>query len=179
MAQEQSLPFAEIPPAPNHYDPAALIARTVEGLGFRYYWASLDLRKEDLAYRPSEKGKSTLETIEHLYSLSETIFKISQNEPNIRPPQGMPKDYISLRKETLLYLQKAAQTFRNMPTETMASLEVIFEIEGKKSSYPLWHLLNGPLADALYHTGQVVSFRRSSGNPIASGVNVFLGKKIP
>jgi hypothetical protein len=38
-------------------------------------------------------------------------------------------------------------------------------------------LINGPITDAIYHTGQVVSFRRTSGNPIPKGVNVFLGVK--
>jgi len=38
-------------------------------------------------------------------------------------------------------------------------------------------LLNGPIADALTHVGQVISFRRTSGNPIPKGVNVFMGIK--
>ena len=29
--------------------------------------------------------------------------------------------------------------------------------------------------DAIYHTGQIVSFRRTTGNPIDSSVNVFMG----
>lgn len=37
-------------------------------------------------------------------------------------------------------------------------------------------MLNGPIADALWHVGQVVSFRRSSGNPFNSKVSVFSGK---
>jgi hypothetical protein len=34
-------------------------------------------------------------------------------------------------------------------------------IDGK----PFWHLINGPMADALTHTGQISSFRRLAGNP--------------
>ena len=56
-------------------------------------------------------------------------------------------------------------------------LNIIFEKGGKQSKFPIWNLINGPISDALYHTGQVVSFRRTSGNPIAKGVNVFLGIK--
>lgn len=76
----QELPFYSIPPAAEHYTAANSISRMIEGLGFRYYWAT----------------------------------------------------------------------------------------EG---------LINGPITDAIYHTGQVVSFRRTSGNPIPKGVNVFLGVK--
>ena len=39
------------------------------------------------------------------------------------------------------------------------------------------YLMNGPLLDALTHVGQILSFRRTSGNPQEAGVNVFLGKK--
>ena len=34
----------------------------------------------------------------------------------------------------------------------------------------------GPIADALWHVGQVVTFRRSSGNPFNSKASVFTGK---
>ena len=56
-------------------------------------------------------------------------------------------------------------------------LNIIFERGGKQTKFPVWNLINGPIADAIYHTGQVVSFRRTSGNPIPKGVNVFLGVK--
>jgi hypothetical protein len=56
-------------------------------------------------------------------------------------------------------------------------MKVKFNSDGNRSSYPIWNLINGPLSDVLYHTGQIVSFRRTSGNPIAKGVNVFMGAK--
>ncbi len=43
--------------------------------------------------------------------------------------------------------------------------------------YPFWNNINGPIADAIWHVGQVVSFRRSSGNPFPKGVSVLTGKK--
>ena len=55
-------------------------------------------------------------------------------------------------------------------------MQVIFQRGNELYPYPVWNLLNGPLADAIYHTGQVVSFRRTSGNPLQKGVNVFIGK---
>jgi hypothetical protein len=39
----------------------------------------------------------------------------------------------------------------------------------------MYNLINGPIADATWHTGQVASFRRSSGNPIHSKINQFSG----
>ena len=56
-------------------------------------------------------------------------------------------------------------------------VKVIFQRGEKTSTYPIWNLINGPITDAIYHCGQIVSFRRSSGNPIPPGVNVFLGEQ--
>ena len=177
MAKNKSLPFSEIPPPPKEYGAGPVIARMIEGLGFRYYWATEGLVTEDLNYRPTIEAKSTLETLVHLYTLCETIKHVAQNKPNVRPPQSVPEDLESLRKETLNFLQEASNTFKVIVQESLKKNQVIFEIQEQRSEFPLWNLLNGQLADALYHTGQVVSFRRTTGNPIAKGVNVFLGKK--
>jgi len=179
MAQEKPLPFAEIPPAPHQYTLGNVIARTVEGLGFRYYWATEGLQPNDLAYKPSPQGKTTLETLAHLYSLAETICNVSLQKSNVRPPKNVPTDLTILRTETLQFLKTAAERFRSTAAEKVETWEIRFDRQGETLAFPLWHLLNGPLADALYHTGQVVSFRRSSGNPIPAGVNVFMGTKEP
>ena len=44
--------------------------------------------------------------------------------------------------------------------------------------FDLFNLFHGPISDSLYHIGQVVTFRRASGNPIPSGVNHFMGIKM-
>ena len=47
---------------------------------------------------------------------------------------------------------------------------------GNVEEYPFWNQLNGPIADAIWHCGQIVSFRRSSGNPFPKGVSLLTGK---
>ena len=44
-------------------------------------------------------------------------------------------------------------------------------------TYPFWYMLNGPIADALTHVGQITTWRRIAGNPQPNGVNVFKGTK--
>jgi hypothetical protein len=39
---------------------------------------------------------------------------------------------------------------------------------------PFWHIINGPISDALSHVGQINSFRRLAGNPTPKA-NVFTG----
>jgi hypothetical protein len=50
------------------------------------------------------------------------------------------------------------------------------KIDFGDTKLPFWNMINSPISDYLWHIGQVVSFRRSSGNPFNSKVEVFLGK---
>ena len=177
FAMAQALPFSQIPEAPKQLTPSATLLRMVQGLGFRYYWATEGLRKKDLDYRPSRDASSSLETLQHLYGLSKTIAEAVQNIPSKRPDAKAPVTLESLRAETLTFLEQATQLLSQADQESLENMKIVFDREGKQSAFPLWNLINGPISDALYHTGQVVSFRRTSGNPIAKGVNVFLGIK--
>ena len=74
-------------------------------------------------------------------------------------------------------LDEASRLFLSKNAEALDAMQLIISRGGKEYSFPIWNLMNGPLSDALYHTGQVVSFRRTTGNPIDKGVNVFMGKQ--
>ena len=86
-------------------------------------------------------------------------------------------DFISLRKETLNNLKLTREVFTSFNDEDLKNVKIIFQDKSRKYEFPIWNLINGPISDAIYHTGQLVSFRRTSGNPIPKGVNVFLGAK--
>ena len=176
MAQD-SFSFKNIPPSPDIYLGGNIISKSIQGLGFRYYWATEGLRSEDLSYRPSEGANSLNETLEHLYGLCEVINNSGLNIASKRPLKHIPQDFNILRQETLKLIESASKLFEDKNQKELQKLRVIFDREGKYTEFPIWNLINGPLADAIYHTGQVVSFRRTSGNPISKGVNVFLGKK--
>ena len=174
-AIESLLPYAEIPTAPDDYTSGNVLSRMIDGLGFRYHWVSEGLRAEDLAYRPSEDARTCRETLEHIYGLSDVVLNGVKNAPNVRPVDFSVYTYQELRVMTLNNLKEASDLARGMTAEEVGKLTIIFERNGKQSSTPFWNMLNGPLADAIYHTGQVVSFRRTSGNPQRPGVNVFMG----
>jgi len=77
---------------------------------------------------------------------------------------------------TLQNLKAASDILWNSTDEQLDDYKIIFQRGDKVSEFPFWHHLNGPIADALWHCGQIVSFRRASGNPIDNRVNVFMGK---
>lgn len=177
QAQEtKALPYHQIPEAPATYESGNILSRFLDGLGYRYYWATEGLREEDLAYAPSDEARSTFQTLEHIYGLSNMILNGAQNTPNIRPVEKKEMDYEALRTQTLLNIQKASELCRGKTAEEVAELSIIFQFGERKNEVPYWNMMNGPIADAIYHVGQIVSFRRSSGNSMNPKVNVFSGK---
>ncbi|PPK85427.1 hypothetical protein CLV84_2324 [Neolewinella xylanilytica] len=174
--QTDSLPYAEIADYPADYSAGNVLARMIDALGFRYYWATEGLKEQDLAYRPSEDARSGYETIEHVYGLSEMIRSVPRGDTMVRPEDLEAISFAELREETLRRLAESSALYRGMSSEALADQRVMFSYDGTYSEHPLWNLINGPLADAIYHTGQLVTLRRSSGNPADSRVNHFLGK---
>lgn len=169
---QDQLPYREVPDFPEAYNAGSVAARVIDGLGFRFYWATDSLRDEDLSFRPSEEGRTLLETMEHIYSMSWMIRNSTTSSVNSREKVKM--DYKSLRKQTLLNLQVASQNL--MASNDLESMKIVFEGKNGQVEYPFWNNLNGPVADCLWHVGQIVSFRRTNGNPIASNLSFFSGK---
>jgi hypothetical protein len=84
--------------------------------------------------------------------------------------------FAETRRETLINLKAASDLLRDKGAGEIESLKVIFQRGDRVQEFPIWHIINGQIADAIYHTGQVVAFRRASGNPMDGRVNVFMGK---
>jgi hypothetical protein len=166
---EERLPYYEIPKHSEEYTAGTVAARMVDGLGFRYYWATEGLRDEDLAYKPSKEARTTAETIDHIYDLTKVIVNSTLNKPNNRAEEP-EMTFAEKRKKTLENIKKAADILR--VSKDISEFKIIFGT----NEYPFWNQLNGPIADALWHCGQVISFRRSSGNPYNSKASVFSGK---
>lgn len=174
-AQTDTLPYYEIPPAPENYTANAVLARTIDGLGYRYYWATEGLTAADLEYTPGNHGRKTEVVLEHLNGLSEVIRNAVTGKPNVRPRPERNLTQEEKRAETLHNL-KAASDYLRSEKRSIEECKVTFQRGSQTSDFPVWNLLNGPLADALYHVGQIVSYRRSAGNPMNPNVNVFSGK---
>lgn len=172
---QDALPFDEIPPAPETYTACNVLARTIEGLGFRYRWATEDLTEEDRSYRFSEGSRTLDETLEHLYGLAETVINAVERKPSIRPLDIGDMSFDEKRMKTLMFLKSAAEILRKSKDSDLSTMNIVFKRGETESTFPFWNHLNGPIADALWHTGQIVASRRASGNPISSKVSVFMG----
>ncbi|HLF34552.1 MAG TPA: hypothetical protein VI583_09950 [Cyclobacteriaceae bacterium] len=177
MAQESQviLTYREIPAYPAKYRAGTVAARVIDGLGFRYYWATEGLKDADLNFRPNEKARTSLETIRHIYELSNVIARTVIEEDESIANDIPITEFTEMRNRTLQNLKTASDILRVARDKEMKNFNIGSRNANSGAGFPFWNLLNGPIADALWHTGQVVSFRRSSGNPINPKVNVFIG----
>jgi hypothetical protein len=164
---EAKLPFYELPENAENFTAGTVAAKQVEALGFRFYHASEKLTEKDLAFKPNAEVRTTGETIQHIYDLSLIIVNATLVKLNSKDKKALT--YLELRAETLLNLEKASVLLR--ASEDISTFKIIF---GDKE-IPFWNNINGPIADAIWHCGQIASYRRTSGNPINSKVNHFTG----
>jgi len=166
---QESLPYYEIPEASTEFTPGTTASRMVDGLGFRFFWATEGLTEKDLVFKPNADARTTEETIDHILGLSQVILNATLKVAN---GEKQPKmTFAEKRKKTLENLQQASLILRE--SKDISNYKMIFG----ETEFPFWNVINGPIADAIWHVGQVVSFRRSSGNPFPKGVSVLKGIK--
>lgn len=169
-----SLPYATIPDAPDMVTPGSVLSRMIDGLGFRYYWATEGLGPKDLEYQPAHEARTISDTMDHVYHLSLTVLCSAQKRPRGFSERPSPMTTREKRKKTLENLAKASALFKI--TDDLTEHKIVFKRTKGTSEFPFWNQINGPIADALWHAGQIVMLRRMAGNPINPKVNVFLGK---
>lgn len=166
---QDSLPYREMPDYPENYSAGSMASRMVDGLGFRFYWTTEGLRDEDLAYRPTEESRSSEETIDHMLSMiigiTNTLSKSDQY------------DLTELSfEEKRAYILNDLKTISSVLLESSDEDFDSYTIKLRNGEeLPFWNYVNGQIADCLWHCGQISSFRRISGNPFSSKVNLFRG----
>ena len=164
-------PLSSIAQTEDTFNAGNLVARMVEALGFRYYWATEGLRDEDLKLTPVESARNTLQTIRHIHALSTVLLNTLVKE---KPEAGNTQEmtFKQIRHKTLRNFEKAIKILKQSKDPDFEDYQLSFA-GGRQ--LPFWNVINGPLADAIYHTGQIVLMRRMSGNPINPKVNVLSG----
>lgn len=176
ISEIDTLPYYQIPDYPAQYTAESVVARMIDGVGFRFYWATEGLRPEDLAFRPSKEARTSEETIDHILGLSNVILNALLNKVNTRTgEETSPLTFDVKRQKTLENLKKASDILRG-GKQRLEDSKMVFKNGDKTTEFPFWNEINGPISDALWHIGQVVSFRRSSGNPFNGKASVLEGK---
>jgi hypothetical protein len=150
-----------IPEYPERVTAVCILTRLLDGLGFRFHWATEGLRPEDYSFRPGPDTMSVSDLVRHIWGLVNWVGISVLGEPHHRP-----EEIEAIRGQVLEIIWSLREDVRSMGEEDLGKVT----IEGR----PFWYIINGPVSDALTHVGQINSFRRLSGNPVY-GANVFTG----
>ena len=149
----KELPFQEIGDYPSTYSSTNILCRLIEGLGYRYYWATASLNRSDLDYRPSDDSWTTLQIIEHIYGLSLALISTFHNKEFDFTQDSF--NYHELREKTLCNFQFAHDKLIEDPK--LNKLIIKLNMNGNHMTFPFWNHINGPISDAKWHCVQVVT----------------------
>jgi len=151
LAQQKPY-YYTIPDTPTTYTAATVAARLVDGLGFRYFWATEGLTEKDLNYKPSAEARTTLETLEHINGLVEILANSVSKKSTVFGNTAEKLSFAQLRDKTLKNIQAASELLKKSDAK-LEDFDMIFERASNKTEYPFWNLINGPISDALWREG--------------------------
>ena len=167
MDKNQELPFEDISKTPNDLTATNTLLRMVEGLAFRYRWATENLSEENIKFKPHPTSMSVEEVNAHIFDLVDSTNRVFGGE---KQNKDSLNSFHKLRIKSLNILADLSERLKEMSDEDLSEIE-----KNTSRKLPFWYWINGPLADALTHVGQITSWRRIAGNPQLKGINVFIG----
>ncbi len=169
----EDIGYYNIPDPPENIQATTVLIRMIDGLLFRYRWATEKLEPGDLNFKPCDSSMDMLQLLNHIHQLSNMIVSTFNGDAyqSIETISDVPE----LREVTMAKFKRSREILLDIASEDLENIK----IQSKKypKGYPFWNLINGPIADALTHVGQITSWRRINGNPVPK-VNVFLGKGV-
>ena len=146
------LSFHRIGDYPAQVNGPCVLVRLLDGLGFRLYWATQGLTAQEYTFSAGPGSQSIGQLIGHIWGLVNwvSLSVLDQKEQKPQTPQEQ-------RIHALRMLHRLRERFTTLDDRALAEITI--------DGHPFWHILNGPLADALTHVGQINILRRLAGNP--------------
>ncbi len=165
---DDALPYTTLPTAPERIDACGVLMRLVDGLAFRYRWATEDLPPEAPDWRSSADAMTFGEVVVHIHKLARFVHTILDDSHVAESLDT--SDLEILRRATLSELAATRAVLASSHDDSLAAVRI-----ARKNDASFWHVINGPLADALTHVGQLNTWRRQFGHP-APRADVFFGR---
>ena len=146
-----NIPYESVETYPEKISATAIMIRMLDGLGFRFRYATEGFTLQDDQFSPGHDCRTIGEIIEHIWGLLNWMCQNIFGEEETRPTE------IALQRTHALELIIKLRTyFAQIDDTTLVRLTI--------ANLPFWHMINGPLSDALTHTGQINTLRRLAGN---------------
>ena len=162
--------YQNLPEPPDQISGCTILTRFVDSIGHRFYHATDGFTEHEINFRPVEGSMSMMEVISHLYRL--LFWTYSCFNTDVRPNKGL-ETFEEYRAEILMVCEKLSTHLKTFPAADLDKTNILLRRANK--TYPFWYLINGPIADALSHIGQLTTWRRIAGNPIAR-ISPFTGE---
>jgi hypothetical protein len=151
MGVEQ-LPYSSVEEYPSEVTAPAILVRMLDGLGFRFRYATEDLTAHDYHWRAGNESRTIAEIVEHIWGLMNWIGVNVLGAAASRPDEAEAQ-----RRHVLELILKLRAHFEQIDAAELSRITI--------EDLPFWHIINGPLSDALTHVGQINTLRRLAGNP--------------
>lgn len=171
----QDLPYRQIPDYPETYTAGTVAARMVDGLGFRFYWATEGLKPETLTYQVSEEARTIEETVQHVFGLTTLLLRTLDPEAGDQVAGMKLESFEAYRVQTLRNLEQASAILLQSESDSFGQFEIVLGSGENQRKFPFWNHVNGPIADAIWHSGQIATLRRAAGDPISNQVSFLQG----
>lgn len=164
--------FVQIPETPSKISGTNCIARMIDGIGFRYYWATESLTDNEFLFSPGNGSMNITALNLHIYDLAYITHKTFGLTALYKKETF--DDFITAREEILFLYEAISKHLKSIENDEFLNNSKV-KPKSLNRAFPFWYLINGHIADCLTHIGQITSWRRIAGNPQPK-TNVFLGQ---
>lgn len=146
--------FRNVTVYPARKDANGVLMRLIDGLGYRFYWATEGLTPEDLAFSPGGGCMTIGDLAGHVWGLVNWVHNHFLGKSGEPPAAGLEGG----RDQVFRMLYAVRAHVEAIDEQALFDLQI--------GGMPFWHAINGPLSDALSHVGQIAAFRRINGHPV-------------
>ena len=135
-----TLPFSSIGSYSDSFTSTTVLSRMIEGIGFRFYWATEGLRPIDLDFKPCKDGRSCYEAIEHISMLTDAICEAFAGR--IYDFSNHRSGFEDYREGALNNLNIIFNALQENPD--FSNISVRLNYNSQDIVTPFWNLINGP-----------------------------------
>ena len=97
---------------PDQYTAGTVLGRYMNGLGFRYRWATEGLSNQDMDYRICESGRSIKETLAHILNIVTMVECAFTGETYEMPEKEVTLGLAELRRATLDRIERISDQLK-------------------------------------------------------------------
>ena len=119
-----------------------VLLRLIDSLGYRFYWATEGLTADDEPFSPGHGAMPIGKLIEHVWEMFNWIHL---NVLGAEWPEGRPSEALDI-------LHAVRDHVSGIDEQALFALTI--------NDHPFWHMISGPLSDALTHVSQINAFWR-------------------